>query len=101
NDYDLCIFNGEEGVITDVSKMNGEQELISIKFNDRTFDFLLNSSKDYNGIENENEYYEEKTMRMIKHSYALTIDKAQGSEWDFVIFYLDPGCGSNNLLNFR
>lgn len=36
----------------------------------------------------------DETTMYILHSYGISIDKSQGSEWDYVIFYMPPKSGS-------
>lgn len=62
NDLDNNVFNGDIGYITDIN--NGK---ITIDF-------------EGNIVE-----YEKKDLKEIKHAYAITIHKSQGSEFDHVI----------------
>ena len=41
---------------------------------------------------------DERTVKRLIHGYALTVDKSQGSEWDFVIFYI-PEFNTGSFLN--
>lgn len=64
NDYDRFVFNGEIGVVTDVDNERGR---LSIDFDGRHVEYDRESAK---------------TLRL---AYALTVHKAQGSEWDWVV----------------
>lgn len=66
NDYHNNVFNGEEGMIVQVKPK------IKVKFGNSTIE--LNNS------------------HCIQHSYGITVHKSQGSQWNYVIYYLDsPG----------
>ncbi len=76
NDYDHNIFNGENGVIIDII-----ETMVKVKFNTQK-SLLFNTVMDIDDL------MTLPTTKLI-HSYAITIDKSQGSEWDYVIVYLD------------
>lgn len=64
-EYGSGIFNGEMGTIT---KINEIEKIVEIKFDD-----------------GKEAWYEFSELDQIEHSYAITIHKAQGSEFDVVI----------------
>ncbi len=64
------IFNGEIGTIEDIDK---ENKLIQVHFDDDKIS-----------------WYEPSELEQIEHSYAITIHKAQGSEFDVVIMVIPP-----------
>ena len=68
NNLDNNVFNGDIGYILDI---NG---------NNITIDFETNKV-----------IYEKKDLKQLKHAYAITIHKSQGSEFDHVIM---PICHS-------
>lgn len=75
------VFNGEIGSIV---KVNNREKYIEIKFDD-----------------NKEAIYEFGELDQIEHSYAITIHKAQGSEFDVVIMVLPkaaPMLLTRNLL---
>jgi hypothetical protein len=45
----------------------------------------------------EGDYDTERTVLKLIHAYAITVDKSQGSEWDFVIVFI-PEFNSGNFL---
>lgn len=80
NDYDRDIFNGEEGVVTSV-----DNNKIRVKFNSGIKDFSMTEGEE---------------MSKIMCSYALSVHKSQGSEYDNVIFFL-PNRSHSNFINSR
>ncbi len=64
------IFNGEMGTIEDI---NISDKTIQIRFDDDRV-----------------AWYEPSELEQIEHSYAITIHKAQGSEFDVVIMVVPP-----------
>lgn len=105
NDYNKDIYNGQEGYVTDINESN-----ITIDFNGnvQTFDlpspetntakwkkkkFLSGNSNSVNDdkseqANNDTDSDGEVTLDCIKHSYAITVHKGQGSEWNHVIMYI-------------
>ena len=75
------VFNGEIGRVT---KINELEKTLTIKFDD---DKIC--------------YYEFSELDQLEHSYAITIHKAQGSEFDVVIMAVPPAAPmllTRNLL---
>jgi exodeoxyribonuclease V alpha subunit len=72
NDYDRMLFNGDQGIITSVQEQNGRETLKAIfKRNDEYVAFHLANLRD-----------------VLELSYATTVHKAQGSEFDSVAIVL-------------
>lgn len=67
NNPDCNVFNGDIGFIRKISKKNGKKDTILIDF-------------DGNKVE-----YTKEDLFQIKHAYAITIHKSQGSEFPHVI----------------
>ena len=91
NDYEINVMNGEEGEVMEV-----HSDKIKVAFGPgRSFDFPLEPTKRRYGTskEKDDEYGgdEERTVKKLVHSYCVTVHRAQGSEWDYVIFYLPIG----------
>jgi hypothetical protein len=84
NSYEFGIMNGNEGTIVDIAN-NGKS--VKILFDEREFDFFVRGSK------------RDLRMALIEHSFALTIHKSQGSEWDFVILYIPSLFNEGNFLH--
>ena len=68
NDYEQCVFNGQEGIILNKDKDTGLCHVL-IDQNVRIFDI------DY-------------LKNHVNFSYCITISKSQGDEWDIVIVYI-------------
>ena len=105
NDADIDVFNGETGFIKEV-----DDKKIFVDFGQSgVHDFLLEPSVErkvwhnqsftdkysHHGAAaevvhagNEGDEDTERTVKRLIHAYALTVDKSQGSEWDYVIFYI-------------
>jgi exodeoxyribonuclease V alpha subunit len=97
NDYDIEFFNGEEGKIVAI-----DAEKVSVKFSGSTeqHDFNL----EYKGNRSMEEKRDisierERTVLKLKHSFAITSDKSQGSEWDFVVIYIPDDARESGFLN--
>jgi adenylate kinase len=91
NRYDYNIMNGDDGVIEDFTD-NG----LKVRFGELEIEFLF-TAKSSDGVEDEKENEDEDlndidngpaTTKHLVQSYAMTVHKAQGSEWDFVLLYL-------------
>ncbi len=85
NDADNNVFNGDIGFIKSISTINKpyKKEIITIDFDGN----IINIAK--------------KDLKNIKHAYAITIHKSQGSEFDHVIMPVTYQYGSmlyNKLL---
>ncbi len=65
NDPDNNVFNGDIGYITDIT--SGAKQMITIAFDEGSV------------------HIEKKNLKNIKHAYAITIHKSQGSEFEHVI----------------
>ncbi len=81
NDYECMIMNGEEGIIE-----SAEEKSLLVNFGSRTIKFSTSSNgKTYP--------YRGTTYKLVT-SYCITVNKSQGSEWNYVLVYLgndDPG----------
>lgn len=82
NNPDCNVFNGDIGYITEIKYKtnNREKDKITINF-------------DGNYVE-----YTKEDLQMIKHAYAITIHKSQGSEFPHVII---PICHSYNKMLYN
>lgn len=75
------VFNGELGII---KKIDDVEKVIKIQFDDGKF-----------------AWYQFADLEQIEHSYAITVHKAQGSEFDVVIMPISPSAPmllTRNLL---
>lgn len=94
NNYKVKIMNGDEGIVTDLT----EHEL-QVTFKDGTahvFKFCKIQDK------NKTDPYELKTKELttnhIVHSFAVSVHRYQGSECDYIIFYI-PKSNPSKFLN--
>ncbi len=94
NNYKRNIMNGEEGIIIGISNIS-----VKVKFNDESIhDFLLfPSTKNYN----DDEDLDKNTVNIIDHSYAITIHKSQGSEWEYVILFVEEETNDHGFLDCK
>lgn len=78
NDADNNVFNGDIGFISSIATINApyKREIISINF-------------DGNIV-----MYQKKDLKNIKHAYAITIHKSQGSEFEHVIMPISFNYGA-------
>lgn len=83
NRYDIDVMNGQEGVVTGVG------ENIKVKFREREISFPL-FTYDEDGL----------SAELLVLSYAITVHRAQGSEWDIIIFYV-PQDAKDYFVNRR
>lgn len=109
NDIEIGVYNGESGIIKDVN-----DDYITVEFpNAGCHDFILepsrvrdyyyqgvsfssrNTDTVYDGDEGE---IDQRSVLKLAHSYCLTIDKSQGSEWDYVIVFI-PEFNTGRFLN--
>lgn len=101
---DLMIFNGEQGVVKEVNSKS-----ISVDFGvSGVHDFLLEPTLELNGIDKDTtssrykyrnrdadkiteediDDTDERTVKLLKHAYCMSVHKSQGSEFNFVIVYI-------------
>ncbi len=72
NDYDKIIFNGEIG---EIFSLDSEKGIAVLKFEDEDGERFI-------------EYTVEELRDEVEHAYALTVHKAQGSEFDTVLLVM-------------
>ena len=88
------VFNGDEGIIT---KINHLEESVTVEFDRNTLKF----SKDNDDILDKDDIDENTLpLKYLTHSYAMTINKSQGSEWKYVILYI-PYPARLSFCNFK
>jgi hypothetical protein len=107
NRYDLNIMNGDDGVIMDFFDDGGSSGL-KVRFGELLLDFYFSSDEVKEEVKEDEDVDLDAdgekgppTTRYLVQSYAMTVHKSQGSEWDFVLLYLpyDPrGFVTKNLL---
>jgi len=94
NSYKINVFNGEEGIV--ISAIGSEivvqfRDGIKHLFTTEMQDTSEESWKSFNKYKSKQAKTKEKLpISLLDHSFAVTIHKAQGSEWEYVIFYIPP-----------
>lgn len=102
NNYAINIYNGEEGIVTDI-----KDDSIDVVFGDGAqHNFLLEPTKkkkkkkkNFDPLDDDEDYDDELTVMKLKHSFAVTCHKCQGSEWDYVILYIPSSPANNHFLS--
>jgi hypothetical protein len=114
NDNEIGVFNGENGIITEIK----DTEIMVDFAQSGCHGFLIEPTPgrsfvkygqadgyNYRGKaaetvtqDDQGDSSDERSVMKLLHSYALTVDKSQGSEWDFVIFYI-PEFNMGSFLN--
>lgn len=80
NNYDINVMNGEEGDVVDF-----DPESIWVRFsNGAQHQFFLRNLSPEEKKSGERRL----SVSSLAHSFALTVHKSQGSEWDYVIVYV-------------
>ena len=105
NHYDAGIMNGEEGLVLSV---NTEEIEVLFDYHLEPHKFSLEAKNYTEDVEDEIDptWYDMEKIKLdtgiLKLSFAITIHKSQGSEWDHVIVYMPSnyieGFYSKNLI---
>ncbi|CAK7994633.1 Homing endonuclease [uncultured virus] len=94
NNYDIDVMNGEEGVILDV-----DIDKITAKFEEKIVEIPLAKNSRVKKQHSEHVVDEDADnnldTRDIALSYAITVHKSQGSQWNIVIGYIKAGGDSH------
>ncbi len=101
NNYSINVMNGEEGIVSSVTETH-----IFVIFRGSEYKFSVDEPTDTrhdvslftNLILSQEEKLNVKTLT---HSFAVTIHKAQGSEWEYVILYVPKFPTSNAFINWQ
>jgi ATP-dependent exoDNAse (exonuclease V) alpha subunit len=107
--YDIDLMNREEGIIVDIRNEDRvfieknetkkrKLSILRVRFRDgKEHDFLCNVTnyevkEDEGKLEelayNNMDQYDMLTSQLIRHSFAITVHSAQGSEWPHVVFFI-------------
>lgn len=92
------IFNGQQGRIVDISK---EGLMVDFHFSGKHL-FALESKYKHQRVmedEEDEDHDSELTVKKLQHAYCLTTHKAQGSESDYIIIYIDSDYDQSSFLN--
>lgn len=94
NDAEIEVYNGEEGRVKSIDL---EKNSIKVDFGPAgAHDFLLASKRRSASADDEDT---ERTVDRLTLSYAMSIHKSQGSEWDYVIVYVPPDVKHSAFIN--
>ena len=94
NRYDIKVMNGEEGIITGIFHHLFQIQVRFKRGQEVKIPTIIPVSE-----EDAEDDDQPLSTRVLGLAWGVTIDKAQGSEWSEVIFYLDEGSRSSSFLN--
>ena len=114
NDQEIGVFNGETGIIRDITDKailvdfgsSGCHEFLLEPTTEGRINYNQGAVGSYNYRNkqadqvmdgDEGDMDDERTVKKLQHAFALSIDKSQGSEWDFVIGFI-PEFNSGSFL---
>lgn len=106
NDKDIGVYNGESGTIRDITAQavlvdfgsSGCHEFLLEPTHEGRANYEQGTRQPYyrHGQQmdevldgDEGDINDERTVQRLQHAYAISIDKSQGSEWDFGVLYID------------
>jgi hypothetical protein len=107
NSYNLGLMNGDEGIITDMNEMPGKsgyRELMIEFKSGLKYKFDVTYDPEDLNVEIRGDSYtisNNPTLSLLTHSYAITVHKSQGSEYDFVIAYMPKNDKDSTFINFN
>lgn len=95
NNYNINIMNKEQGKIVNIDNVENE---IQVKFKNGTIkNFKISNVQ--NGDLNVSEKDRVLSINMLQLGYAITVDCSQGSEYDYVIYYIPLTAKNSPFLN--
>jgi len=94
NNYHFEVMNGEEGIITDVF---GDFLLVTFPYN-RIVPYYYHISRKSHLSASEKSASTRIDLSSLRHSWAMTVHKSQGSEWNNVIFVV-PQWNKESFIN--
>ena len=96
NEYDINVMNGEEGKLIYIE----EGCILHVDFDGRLGKFYVNiDSLDEKEVKDMRKELGVLDLNLIRHSFACTVHKSQGSQWPIVIVYI--GETRSNFVNKR
>jgi exodeoxyribonuclease V alpha subunit len=99
NNYEINVMNGDEGLITDFLRKDDKILGVKVSFKNTVVDIPYPDINDEDTSEKEDESGPV-TTRNLARSFALTIHKSQGSEWNFILLYINTkNSGRNSFIS--
>lgn len=96
NNYDINVMNGEEGKLIDIE----ENYILHVDFDGRLGRFFVNlDGLDDNEVKEIRKELGLIDLSTIRHCFACTVHKSQGSQWPIVIVYISET--RSNFVNKR
>jgi exodeoxyribonuclease V alpha subunit len=100
NNYKINIFNGDIGVVVSLNEIG-----VTVRFEDET-EYIFKytpqeNEKDDNPDIDEKSESDELFTKYLTHAFAMSVHKSQGSEYKFVILYLENKGNFSNFLNIN
>lgn len=104
NFHEHGIMNGDEGIIVSI---NSYKRILTVNFfNGVTIDISTNITRAQNVTnffkdENSKKSKQEITTKNLTYSYAITVHKSQGSEYQYVIAFMPPYEDKRKFIDFN
>jgi len=102
NYHPLGVMNGDEGIITEIDSYL--RKITVTFFNGKVIQFDCDNPKEYVGdFTNDSETKPDRVInsKYLIYSYAITVHKSQGSEWEYVIYHLPSYTDDKKFVNFN
>lgn len=100
NNYRINIFNGDIGTVVSLNEHG-----VTVRFDDESEHLFKYTPKeedeDGNSDVDEKSESDELFVHYLTHAFAMSVHKSQGSEYKFVILYLESKGNFNNFLNIN
>lgn len=100
NNYRINIFNGDIGTVVSLNEHG-----VNVRFDDESEHLFKYTPKENEDEDNpdvdEKSESDELFVHYLSHAFAMSVHKSQGSEYKFVILYLESKGNFNNFLNIN
>ncbi len=93
NNHEVGLLNGAIWEATDVGQLGDERMCLTIRPEDGGEELMVEAhTHHFLGLEGSLAWYERKDAEEFDYGYALTVHKAQGSQWDDVLLFDESWC---------
>lgn len=93
NNHDLGLLNGAIWYVDDVGEYGGDRITMTVYPEDSAASLEVEAHTHYfEGNEDKLNWWERKEAEEFDYGYALTVHKAQGSQWDDVLLFDESWC---------